>query len=544
MRYVIICGLFIINVNAFSQLHFVRQWDIHYGTLKDEWSFSFDQTLDGGFLVGGPVQAGIGGDKTEPRRDVDTFYLDYWVVKMDAGGNKLWDKTFGTNYSDYLSGIIGTADGGSLLTGNSTGLASGDRTENGKGGADYWVIKTDAQGNKQWDKTYGGPSDDITFIYPIQTRDGGYLIGGRSESGIGGDKTEPKRGAFDDYWLVKIDSLGNKQWDKTLGGPHDENIKSMIQTKDGGYLVGGYSRSDIGGDKTQPNWDTTIFKWSDWWIVKIDSFGNKQWDKTYGTIASDELYSIVELNNGNYALQGWGNAGATGNKTVDSGGVWIVIIDSLGEINSQAVLKCPYGGMKKTSDRGFLLFGDKFNNYPLNQYMSELNFNNAYKNSWVMKLDSNWNKQWDKTILTRGVNETFALETLDGCYAVASLSGASVGGDQMHQPTNLGLDYFIFKFCMDTVTGINESTNDAINIVTYPNPFTASLQIAIASPQVTEATFTLTNAIGQLIYRSKETQLAAGYTKSLDLSYLPKGVYFIEVKAQQGGKVVKRVVKE
>jgi|GEM_PF-5421896 hypothetical protein len=200
--------------------------------------------------------------------------------------------------------------------------------------------------------------------------------------------------------------------------------------------------------------------------------------------------------------------------------------------------------MSKTHDGGYLFFGDKSNNRSLNQYMSEPNYS-EYDNSWVMKLDSNLNKQWDKTILTIQAFETIALETLDGCYAVASLSGAPAGGDKTHQPqSGARIDYFILKFCMDTVTGIDENTSDVINIVTYPNPFTASLQIAIASPQVTEATFTLTNTIGQVIYHSKETQLAAGYTKSLDLSYLPKGVYFIEVKAQQGGKVVKRVVKE
>jgi hypothetical protein len=78
----------------------------------------------------------------------------------------------------------------------------------------------------------------------------------------------------------------------------------LLQTKDGGYIIGGNSRSDVGGDKSQPNWDTTVLKWEDWWIVKLDSAGNKQWDKTYGTAKADGFASIVELSNGNYVLGG------------------------------------------------------------------------------------------------------------------------------------------------------------------------------------------------------------------------------------------------
>jgi hypothetical protein len=200
--------------------------------------------------------------------------------------------------------------------------------------------------------------------------------------------------------------------------------------------------------------------------------------------------------------------------------------------------------MSKTHDGGYLFFGDKSNNRSLNQYMTEPNYNDAYYNSWVMKLDSNWNKLWDKTIFSNGGSHTLALQTFDNCYAIGSISNAPSGGYKSQDAWSQYGDYFILKFCMDTVTGINESINDAIDIVTYPNPFTASLQIAIASPQVTEATFTLTNTIGQVIYRSKETQLAVGYTKSLDLSYLAAGVYFIQVENQEGEQVVRRVVKE
>src|SRR5690606_29481094 len=129
--------------------------------------------------------------------------------------DKDWDKTFGGISNENLYSTIQTSDGGYLLAGYSDSSNSGDKSENSKGGNDYWIIKTDASGNKQWDKTIGGSSYDI-LCSAIQTSDGGYLLAGYSASSISGDKSENSKGGFD-YWIVKMDASGNKQWDKTFG---------------------------------------------------------------------------------------------------------------------------------------------------------------------------------------------------------------------------------------------------------------------------------------------------------------------------------------
>jgi hypothetical protein len=118
---------------------------------------------------------------------------------------------------------------------------------------------------KVWDKKFGGTYQDMLHCF-MQTRDGGYILAGSSDSEIGGDKTEQPRGNkiwngsdsvyCEDYWIVKIDSLGNKQWDKVLGGTWSENLYCMDITKDGGFILGGRSFSGVGGDKTEPNFDT------------------------------------------------------------------------------------------------------------------------------------------------------------------------------------------------------------------------------------------------------------------------------------------------
>src|SRR5678815_3137602 len=103
---------------------------------------------------------------------------------------------------------------------------------------------------KQWDKTFGGSEGEVLGGALQQTSDGGYILGGSSKSGISGDKNQANKG-FNDYWVVKLDASGNQLWDKTLGGNDYDFFVSLQQTADGGYILGGYSSTDINGDKTQ-----------------------------------------------------------------------------------------------------------------------------------------------------------------------------------------------------------------------------------------------------------------------------------------------------
>ena len=138
-----------------------------------------------------------------------SFHLNAQLIKK-------WDKTFGGDTTESLSSLQQTTDGGYILGGTSYSGISGDKTQASRGDMDYWIVKTDANGIKQWDKTFGGDGDDGLFSLQ-QTIDGGYILGGYSNSGIGGDKTQASRGDYD-YWIVKTDANGMKQWDKTFGG--------------------------------------------------------------------------------------------------------------------------------------------------------------------------------------------------------------------------------------------------------------------------------------------------------------------------------------
>src|SRR5262249_39947143 len=150
-----------------------------------------------------------------------------------------------------------------------------DRTDPSRGGFDAWVVKVDANGNKQWDKAYGGSRDD-EFKEIVKTNDGGYLFLGDSQSDAGGDKSQNSKGGFD-LWVVKTDANGNKQWDSCYGGNLDEGDfgsfrKGFTKTADGGYIFVCNSASGISGNKTQAN-----VGGKDIWIIKIGSNGIKQW---------------------------------------------------------------------------------------------------------------------------------------------------------------------------------------------------------------------------------------------------------------------------
>lgn len=140
---------------------------------------------------------------------------------------------------------------------------------------------------KQWDVDFGGNNLE-QFAAAQQTTDGGYIIGGYSESGVSGDKTQGSRGASD-YWVVKTDANGVKQWDARFGGTSVDELTCLQQTSDGGYILGGFSFSGAGGDKTQPSQGS-----NDYWIVKINANGVKQWDATFGGSSFDELYSLQQ----------------------------------------------------------------------------------------------------------------------------------------------------------------------------------------------------------------------------------------------------------
>ncbi|MEX1238882.1 MAG: hypothetical protein WEB30_04165 [Cyclobacteriaceae bacterium] len=358
----------VIRLNASGD----KIWEKSFGGSNNEFFGAAIETQDGGFLLGGYSNSPMSGDKTEDSKGE----YDYWVVKITGSGDVVWEKTIGSPAYDVLSSVVLTGDGNYALAGYSNAIAGGDKSAI-RGGQDFWVVMIDDAGIILSEKVYGGADNDL-LLSMVSTNDGGFIMSGYSYSSTSFDKSEDSRGA-NDYWVVRTDANGNKLWDKTLGGSALDFGTAVAETADGGFLVGGYSDSGPGFDKTQtPRGGLTSNSdyETDFWIVKLNSSGAFQWDKTLGTAGTDVLRSISPLPDG-YLLGGESSGNASFDKSEDSRGEadnWIVKVDVSGNkiwdktvggnatdvlINACAVALTSDGGLVFASHSYSPVSGDK-----------------------------------------------------------------------------------------------------------------------------------------------------------------------------------------
>lgn len=338
-------------------------WSKTYGGSDDEKATRITKTNDGGFLLSGYATS-IDGDVSN-----NAGFQDYWILKVDASGNKQWDKSFGFSGSDQASKAFQTSDGGYFITGyfdvSASGGAGNDlqkRTQHGVG--EYWGIKLDANGEKQWRRYFGGSNNDRSYD-ALETPDGGFLMTGTSES-EDFDKLDFK-GSYD-YWAVRLTATGDLLWTKSFGGEEIDNSYASILTNDGNYIMVGDSRSSD-QDVTAPRGN------ADAWMVKFDDNGNKIWQKSFGGSLFDTAHSIVQRSNGDYILSGHSRSN-DGDLTKNNGvnDAWIFIVDSNGNLKLQTIV----GGSGldyaseaiETSDNKIVVVGNSESNdldVPLNK---------------------------------------------------------------------------------------------------------------------------------------------------------------------------------
>ena len=253
------------------------EWNQTYGGSLYDTVRCMIQTSDSGYAIAG--SSGSFG----------CYYSDFYLVKTDASGNIQWNKTYGHLNADWARSVVQTGDGGYAIAGY-TGLYPGDLHN------DFWLVKTDANGNEQWNRTYGGAFFDEAHSV-VQTGDGGYAMAGITSSSV----------SRYHLWLVKTDSFGDMIWNNTYGETDGDHEVSMVRTDDG-FAIAGDTTLNSAGDY-------------DFLLVKTDSSGNAQWNHTYGGTETEKVWALVQTRDGSYALAGWTNSFHPGRSDGDA---WLV----------------------------------------------------------------------------------------------------------------------------------------------------------------------------------------------------------------------------
>ena len=327
------------------------QWQKALGGSSGDEANSILQTTDGGYIVAGYTNSNDG--------DVSGNHGngDAWIVKLDAAGGIQWQKTYGSSGYDVAKSIQQTTDGSYIFVGESS-ANDGDVSGN-HGGSDCWIVKINATGNIQWQKSYGGSGADRGNSIQ-QTADGGYVVAAVAASNDG-DITR-FQGVYD-YWIIKLNSNGNLQWQKSYGGTNFDWATNILQTKGGGYIIVGSSASGD-GDVTGYHTGVGCSCYTDYWVVKLYPDGGLDWEKSLGGFYDDVPGTVLQTDDGNFVVAGW--AYYAGGDIKFSHGLtdfWLVKLDKGGKI----IWEKTYGqtrfdqasGMAQTTDKGFIVAGWK-----------------------------------------------------------------------------------------------------------------------------------------------------------------------------------------
>jgi gliding motility-associated-like protein len=318
-------------------------WQYVYGGNKDERLWMLLPTSDGGYLAGGHSYSDPSGDKTEACRGD----MDVWIVKLNADGELVWEKTYGSAVRDELFSAVELPGGGFLLGCHSTSDAGGEKSEASRGDQDLWILEVDATGTKIWDKTIGG--DKFDQIHDVEWAADGdiYLSGGTASTpGTGEVSTMAARGSLD-FWLIKF-NLATRSivWDRRYGGTGEDFAYALCVSRFGKLYLGGHSNSPNAPPPAEDNGREAAYYggFSDYWLLELDLQGNKQNEWSFGGALHDDLYYVHEDPQGRLLLGGFSDSDVSGNKTTPARGgydYWLVCLDPTGQYAWQQTVAGP-----------------------------------------------------------------------------------------------------------------------------------------------------------------------------------------------------------
>ena len=555
---IVLCLFFVSGVFAQDPGDII--WSNSYGGNDKEYAYSVSLTTDGGYIMGGYTNFfGAGGN-------------DVYLVKTDADGDTLWTRAYGGINSDKCKSVQQCSDGGYVIAGETNSF--------GAGNYDVYLIKTDANGDTLWTRTYGGTGIDRGESIKEAT-DGGYIITGNTGSFGAGEK---------DVYLIKTDANGDTLWTKTFGSINDEEGHSIALTSDGCYIIAGFTDSFGAGGK-------------DAYLIKTDANGDTLWTSTHGGTNDDRGYAVQQCNDGSFIIAGDTKSSGAGNSDF-----YLVKTDAGGE----TLWTRSYGGsdidigysLQQTTDEGYIIAG------------STQSFNVGYFDIYLVKVDAIGDTLWTRTYGSYNYEHGRSVQlTPDGNYIVAGwtwtygpgicafwLLKIAGEGTSLNPPENfcvdestglatweppltrdllvynvyldgalegtVGIDVFEYLY-IDLVNGqsyvagvsavydegesdivefpftyTGVGADDIVNITTalkcnYPNPFNPTTNIAFSLKDASNVTMEIFNIKGQKVKTLINDRLEAGSHRIIwdgkdeDNKSVSSGIYFYKMKASK-----------
>ena len=401
-----------LNTEFKGELDFIK----NFGGSGNESAQAIIKTPDGGFAILGYTGSTNGDISTKAEEE-----NDYWLLKFDENSNLQWNKTYGGSKDDIGQSLAQTSDGGFILTGYS--MSSDGDASNNEGFHDNWILKLDAQGNLEWESSYGFSGHDHSYDI-LEASQGGYFFTGFLDitSARADGNTEKVNSltshGVGEFWGTKIDERGTVQWRGYFGGTNNDRAHGVVQTNDGGFVMAGFTESD--------DFDISNTNGSyDFWVIKVDSFGNLIWERSFGGEGIEVSYDIAKTADNGFVVVG--NTFSTNGDILLNHGesdMWMIKLDKEGDL----IWEQTYGGSQfdlaqavvQSKDGGFLLTGNTKSDD------KDSLLNKGENDIWVVKTNAFGDLVWEKSFGGSGLDFGFdLLENSDGSILIVGESSST-----------------------------------------------------------------------------------------------------------------------
>ncbi|MEO8085576.1 MAG: T9SS type A sorting domain-containing protein [Bacteroidota bacterium] len=461
--------------------------------------------------------------------------FDIWILKLDTTGVVIWQQCLGGIGDERVFSIEQTSDGGFIIGG--TADANSGIVSGVHGNLDdYWIVKTDSLGVFVWQKCYGGTDfDEVSSIH--QTIDGGYIVVG-SASSNNGDVIGHHgcNGCLADIWLLKLDTSGNILWQQIFGGSYIDYSGSVSEALDSGFIIAGYTAS-TDGDITNTHGST------DAWIIKTNGIGVLQWQKCYGGSLEESAYSIQATSDGSFIFVGEAKSNDGDVISAHLGGeAWLVKIDSIGNIIWQKSLggngaEAAYS-ISKTVDGGYFIVSLTASND------GDVSGHHGVADYWAVKTDSSGNIEWQKCLGGSDLEWAYqGIQTMDSGYAVIGWSDSNDGDVSGHHFPFQGNadDYWVVKLSSQA-TDVEEDFEIITGLNAYLNSNKNQLHIEFRANDKVKIQIQLLDITGRLLVTDDFSAMPGLNIRDVAIEKIHSGIYITRLVSEQWtltGKVIK-----